>query len=904
MPIFKPTRPVRPAENTVKTRDARPFTMSRLPSDGTTESGRSLRELEQISLARMESVKKSREDRETLRYYMKMKSAMQETAAINLGMMKMIEEQPWITGSRISPEIPVSARDAVRLVTTTIDSLKGEHYDLDVDPELKVDTKTAEEHGIPRDAGKALRDAEYDYETMLSAEADADTPERRFEGLAWLSENPAESSWPWLGYPSPLQFISRKRMGQKQVIRGDREPTTRMEDYRTPTQRMYTSILADMFKELPDDKLMAVFKPEDATKVTEAESAALNTRAGRFLFGNGRFSFGSLVADMAGTVYGKDVGDLMRKRWMSMSSYEAGSDGHTGLSVPFEDRILDMVTGTPMRRGPIDAWSSLLGTSIDARSIARLLALETELDGGVSETPEVFLSSARQNMERWLESAFSSTDTGSPSPDLVASLVDDTLYRAMRTPGSPVREFAARHPGNARTRWDTISSKFDRMTKAYITASVLRDMMPMEFEMGFGSAAEMFRHLVSMGPEGLKGMFVMQRHVPFGNAVLDLGLPVAESLPEHNRMDSGRGAKNASFAVIENGMNDGLTDGYAGSGAPVLDDPAGISVVYRADPKRFTSRVTEDGHAQFVLASRDIHSVPSNAPDENVAREARYYGSLPGEAGSVKWSDDGTAVIVDTPSGELQVRPEVAARSMAYVYMDEGGASYMEGKHYGHVPKERMAEYFPEIDVVLSRPLNRWSESDRGKIFQAMDQMRQAGHKVKFVRDPNLSDPVDGKIRAYGEEYGIGDGPDQLPSMSLLDSQVASEYHLDDKGGDTRERSALSGFLATDEVPGTLFGIPVVADMDSYSDADLEFFHDHPTAGGYYDMGEDDHETEQDAKGGRGDMANFLATDDVPESLFGIPIVADRMQYTDEDIVFFEEHPDAGGYYDMGDGAS
>lgn len=45
---------------------------------------------------------------------------------------------------------------------------------------------------------------------------------------------------------------------------------------------------------------------------------------------------------------------------------------------------------------------------------------------------------------------------------------------------------------------------------------------------------------------------------------------------------------------------------------------------------------------------------------------------------------------------------------------------------------------------------------------------------------------------------------------------------------------------------------------------------------------------------------NFLATDRVPETIFGIPVVASHDQYTDADIRFFEEHPDAGGYYDLG----
>lgn len=50
------------------------------------------------------------------------------------------------------------------------------------------------------------------------------------------------------------------------------------------------------------------------------------------------------------------------------------------------------------------------------------------------------------------------------------------------------------------------------------------------------------------------------------------------------------------------------------------------------------------------------------------------------------------------------------------------------------------------------------------------------------------------------------------------------------------------------------------------------------------------------------DVAKFLATDKVPETLFGIPVVQDVKQYTKKDIDFFQMHPEAGGYYDLGDG--
>lgn len=49
------------------------------------------------------------------------------------------------------------------------------------------------------------------------------------------------------------------------------------------------------------------------------------------------------------------------------------------------------------------------------------------------------------------------------------------------------------------------------------------------------------------------------------------------------------------------------------------------------------------------------------------------------------------------------------------------------------------------------------------------------------------------------------------------------------------------------------------------------------------------------------DISNFLATDKVPDTIFGIPIVSREEDYTEEDAMFFRDHPEAGGYYDMGD---
>lgn len=57
-------------------------------------------------------------------------------------------------------------------------------------------------------------------------------------------------------------------------------------------------------------------------------------------------------------------------------------------------------------------------------------------------------------------------------------------------------------------------------------------------------------------------------------------------------------------------------------------------------------------------------------------------------------------------------------------------------------------------------------------------------------------------------------------------------------------------------------------------------------------------DVQQDGKGGEA-FRNFLATDKVPDTLFGIPVIS--KDYSDEDLEFFKRNPRAAGFYDLGD---
>jgi hypothetical protein len=63
---------------------------------------------------------------------------------------------------------------------------------------------------------------------------------------------------------------------------------------------------------------------------------------------------------------------------------------------------------------------------------------------------------------------------------------------------------------------------------------------------------------------------------------------------------------------------------------------------------------------------------------------------------------------------------------------------------------------------------------------------------------------------------------------------------------------------------------------------------------------------QQAGKGGDSrhrNFRNFLASDKVPESIFGYPVVQRTEDYTPEDVEFFKANPKAAGFYDLEDGS-
>ena len=82
--------------------------------------------------------------------------------------------------------------------------------------------------------------------------------------------------------------------------------------------------------------------------------------------------------------------------------------------------------------------------------------------------------------------------------------------------------------------------------------------------------------------------------------------------------------------------------------------------------------------------------------------------------------------------------------------------------------------------------------------------------------------------------------PNDRDKRLALDPRTGrmSQVDVDNKGGKSRHRHFVN-FLATDKVLDSIFGIPVVQDESQYTEKDLEFFRRNPKAAGFYDLGDE-----------------------------------------------------------------
>lgn len=154
--------------------------------------------------------------------------------------------------------------------------------------------------------------------------------------------------------------------------------------------------------------------------------------------------------------------------------------------------------------------------------------------------------------------------------------------------------------------------------------------------------------------------------------------------------------------------------------------------------------------------------------------------------------------------------------------------------------------------VEAVRALSRLDKKLTDIRSSVLQKYEDAGYSLD--RSPAMRKAVIDVIRAARRSPAGFGGDDAERLMDeyrrLIESEVRSD-RMDAKGGE-----GFGNLLATDAVPATLFGVPVVS--DGYTETDTRFFRDHPEAGGFYEMGGEPPEPPGPADGGPADRGDAI----------------------------------------------
>lgn len=112
----------------------------------------------------------------------------------------------------------------------------------------------------------------------------------------------------------------------------------------------------------------------------------------------------------------------------------------------------------------------------------------------------------------------------------------------------------------------------------------------------------------------------------------------------------------------------------------------------------------------------------------------------------------------------------------------------------------------------------------------------ELGSGVFSVVGSDENQMLDG-AQVVSDQMQFGPSEDQRQRQRKDDDDL--DVSLADKGGKSRHRNFVN-FLATDKVPDSIFGIPVVQDESQYTEKDIEFFRKNPKAAGFYDLGDEE----------------------------------------------------------------
>lgn len=170
---------------------------------------------------------------------------------------------------------------------------------------------------------------------------------------------------------------------------------------------------------------------------------------------------------------------------------------------------------------------------------------------------------------------------------------------------------------------------------------------------------------------------------------------------------------------------------------------------------------------------------------------------------------------------------------------------------YAELPKKKNDQMDGRKVAEILRAMRRLNVKKQSVDASLRKKYENANVNWKDAKNAAVLNALRAIFRETSKNPWIGEEEmDELMKRILGEGGVYRDVRSVDVQQDGKGGEAFRNFLATDKVPDTLFGIPVIS--KDYSDEDLEFFKRNPRAAGFYDLGDDNDEPEPPPDGGGG----------------------------------------------------
>lgn len=374
-----------------------------------------------------------------------------------------------------------------------------------------------------------------------------------------------------------------------------------------------------------------------------------------------------------------------------------------------------------------------------------------------------------------------------------------------------------------------------------------------------------------------------------GTDVPDLNRIGTGDLPTNAELDAGDGLTRAltpeeASRVASFGLGDTSTPSIADEGRTLLDaytDENGVTHGHAATRDEIDQLNKKEADLQHQAKLADEFNAYKKVTDkqeaglsetQKAARDLEKPGVAEADREKAKAETN-----IDLLQMEDRLQKQRDEAEIAQIMADPS-------EHPATEDDQRLQNPVDRMRAATQRQTDRQQNRDRQELSSALTGAEIAGsaatgylngdlsatafqqEAAKETEGANIAQVANDTLGTLGIGSGTGEG-------SLTDSDVAKV---------NGETDTLSGMQNLDQMTAQ------IASQDSVQT-------------------EDEKEDQAAAKGGDGDRfatsRNFLATDKVPDTIFGYPVVSRREDYTQADIAFFEKHPEAGGYYDLGEGS-